>query len=820
MRITTSLSTALVLTAAANAGDIDLGLQDVLENTPKGEIVSTLVYMQVQADIEELEQKIFNNQVMTKHDRAPMVINMLMDAAEQTQAPLQRRLEQLSAKGLVEDHQAYWIVNAFRVDATAAVIQELAARDDVYMVYYNMPIEMIEPVGDPQPGNDPSWFGVENGVNAVNAPQAWGIGIDGTGTLVSSLDTGVDGNHPALANWRGNDPAYSGNPGWALYDPVTNWTFPQDSGYHGTHTMGTICGTSGVGVAPGAEWIHAAVIDRVNIPQTVADSITAFQWSINPDGDPSTSFDVPDVSSNSWGLLSSFGYPLCDSTFWVFLDALEAAGVTVVFAAGNEGTSEMRSPASRATNEYTTFAVAALDGNDPSYPIAGFSAQGPTFCTTDGSSAIKPEVAAPGVNVNSCWPGGSYSTLSGTSMACPHVAGVVSLMRQANPTLMPDQIKDIIYNTATDLGSPGNDNVFGHGIVDAYDAVIQALATAGLSLTLITEVPDFVDPTGGSIFKIQVSDQNAVPVPPTARLHVYNGINTWDIPMDFNGVDEYKVALPAMACPSTAMFFFSIEDTDGNLYTLPYDAPNEMYSVDVYSGIDVGFEDDFEIACNWTVTNSADLTSGAFECGIPAGDGSRGDPTAAASGEYCFLTENIAGNSDVDTGSTTLTSGVMDGSAPGAVLSYHRWFSNDQGDAPNTDAMVVEISGDGGTSWNSLETVGPTGEGVSGGWYFVEWAIDDIGGINDPSQIAIRFTVGDSDPQSIVEAAIDMVMISSIICDDVEPNPDLNGDGVVDGEDLALLLAAWGDLDSFADLNGDGIVDGGDLGALLGAWTL
>ena len=65
-----------------------------------------------------------------------------------------------------------------------------------------------------------------------------------------------------------------------------------------------------------------------------------------------------------------------------------------------------------------------------------------------------------------------------------------------------------------------------------------------------------------------------------------------------------------------------------------------------------------------------------------------------------------------------------------------------------------------------------------------------------------------------------MVMISSIICDDVEPNPDLNGDGVVDGEDLALLLAAWGDLDSFADLNGDGIVDGGDLGALLGAWTL
>ena len=101
--------------------------------------------------------------------------------------------------------------------------------------------------------------------------------------LVATLDTGVDGNHPALASrWRGvADPRYAGHPEWAFFDPVTGQTFPFDSGSHGTHTMGTVCGGAPgdeVGVAPGAQWIHAGVIDRVGISQTVADAI-APSWS-------------------------------------------------------------------------------------------------------------------------------------------------------------------------------------------------------------------------------------------------------------------------------------------------------------------------------------------------------------------------------------------------------------------------------------------------------------------------------------------------------------------------------------------------------------
>ena len=223
--------------------------------------------------------------------------------------------------------------------------------------------------------------GVEPGVEAVRAPEVWDLGITGDGALVATLDTGVDGSHPALASrWRGLDPAYAGNPGWAFFDPVTNWEFPQDSGSHGTHTMGSVCGGppgDSVGVAPGAEWIHAAVIDRGGgIDQTVSDAILAFQWLIDPDGNPGTNFDVPDVCSNSWGLAVFHGVPDCDETFWIFLDACEAAGIVIIFSAGNEGFSGLRRPADRATDDYRTMAVAAVNANNPSFPIAGFSSRG------------------------------------------------------------------------------------------------------------------------------------------------------------------------------------------------------------------------------------------------------------------------------------------------------------------------------------------------------------------------------------------------------------------------------------------------------------
>src|SRR5262249_25528359 len=160
----------------------------------------------------------------------------------------------------------------------------------------------------------------------------------------------------------------------------------------------------------GAQWISSPVIGRiVNEALELSKAVLAYQWVIDPDGDPATVFDVPHVCSNSWASSDAEGTPPCDPLLWSFLDALEAAGTLVVFSAGNQGSAGLERPPDRATDDYRTFAVAAVNGNSPpSYPVASFSSKGPSFCTPDGSPAIKPDIAAPGVNVLSSVINGQY----------------------------------------------------------------------------------------------------------------------------------------------------------------------------------------------------------------------------------------------------------------------------------------------------------------------------------------------------------------------------------------------------------------------------
>jgi PKD repeat protein len=482
------------LFGAASAGEIDPGLQDILKSTPAGEPVSVLVFLQDRVDIEAMNDAL-EVQRATIDERRLTVVRSLLDKARDTQGPILQQLEELKTAARIDDFRAFWVANVIEVRATAGEIELLAARADVSRVYYNYGIEPIEPVdvtaGDPGPVR-----AAENGVVAVRAPEVWAMGYTGAGVLVANIDTGVEGDHPALASrWAGvADPRYSGHPEWAWYDPYLGINdFPYDNNGHGTHTMGTICGGSPgdeVGVAPGAYWIAAGAIDRGGgIERTVADAILSFQWMLNPDGDPGTTWDIPHVCSNSWGVTTGHGYAPCDETFWSYLDACEAAGTVILFAAGNEGTSGLRRPADRATDDYRTCAVAAVDGNTSGWPIAYFSSRGPTYCTPTGDPAIKPDIAAPGVSVRSAYPGGGYTYMSGTSMACPHVAGVVALIREANPNLGVNEVKQIMYETAYDLGSAGEDNSYGWGMVDAYEAVLLAIGDTTIPSAAFSGTP-------------------------------------------------------------------------------------------------------------------------------------------------------------------------------------------------------------------------------------------------------------------------------------------------------------------------------------------
>jgi len=298
------------------------------------------------------------------------------------------------------------------------------------------------------------------------------MGIKGQGVIVCNIDTGVAGFHPALdGRWRGLLPGVTPQEAW--FDPVTHTTFPQDFNGHGTHTMGTICGYDGgsnqVGMAPEALWIAAATIDRVSIEQTKLDAYASFQWCADPDGNPGTYDDVPAVASNSWGLSPIFhGVPKGWDYFYDVIDGCEAAGCAVVFAAGNEGwygSETLRCPADRITSPVNVLSVGALNVDQTT--LASFSSLGPSGVD---HFTKKPEVTAQGDSVRSSTMNGSYGNMSGTSMACPHVAGGVALLRCAYPDTTAYEIKAALLYSADDLGAPGEDNQFGMGIIDMVDA--------------------------------------------------------------------------------------------------------------------------------------------------------------------------------------------------------------------------------------------------------------------------------------------------------------------------------------------------------------
>jgi hypothetical protein len=207
-----------------------------------------------------------------------------------------------------------------------------------------------------------------------------------------------------------------------------------------------------------------------------------------------------------------------------------------------------------------------------------------------------------------------------------------------------------------------------------------------------------------------------------------------------------------------------VETTTGKIISSPASAPQSYFSAISASALENTFADDFEANLGWGVSGNA--IDGQWSRGIPAGDGSRGDPPTDGDGSgRCYLTDNVPGDSDVDGGSTILTSPVMNAVGAGGVesiLSYYRWYSNTAGGSPNEDIFVVEISNNGGASWTNLETVGPSGAETSGGWYHKSFVISEF--VVPTDQMKVRFTASDLGNGSVVEAGVDGVEIKVISC--------------------------------------------------------
>ena len=310
-------------------------------------------------------------------------------------------------------------------------------------------------------------------LKAVRADELWGLGHTGEGLVVASMDTGVDLNHPDLKDrWRG------GTNSW--YDPQGEHELPYDADGHGTQSMGIVLGGAAgghpIGVAPGARWIAARIFDDSG-ETSIGVIHKAFQWLLDPDGDPATD-DAPDIVYGSWGLNNINS---CSTEFQPDIESLNKAGIAVIFSAGNSGPAPSSdiSPA----NGPGSFSVGATDSL---FNVEPQSSRGPSAC----GSGIYPDVTAPGADIKTsditpgCLFPDSYAVVSGTSFAAPHAAGAMALLMGAFPSVSVREIELALRQSAADLGEFGPDNTYGYGLMNvraAYDALLNPAPAISVS---------------------------------------------------------------------------------------------------------------------------------------------------------------------------------------------------------------------------------------------------------------------------------------------------------------------------------------------------
>lgn len=264
--------------------------------------------------------------------------------------------------------------------------------------------------------------------------------LRGAGIVIGEIDTGVDANHPTLQN-RVNQ----------FLDGTKRMEAPpKDKGGHGTHVAGILVGEDiknkiRYGIAPDA---------KLRVASAMEDNDTllyAMEWMLK---DPNVH-----VVNNSW----SVHVGTDPAPFYKAIESWEAAGVLPVFSVGNAGP-KLKSVT--VPHEHPlVFAVGATDKTDS---VIGMSSRGPGLYL--GNEIQKPDLVAPGDEIYSAFPYRRSGSMSGSSMAAPHVSGAVAILLQMNPQLTPKELRFILKNTAK-KGKTGEENAYGAGNLDLYEAV-------------------------------------------------------------------------------------------------------------------------------------------------------------------------------------------------------------------------------------------------------------------------------------------------------------------------------------------------------------
>lgn len=650
------------------------------------------------------------------------VISELKTTASESQKNVMAFLEEEAAKGNVENIDPLYIVNGIGVTATKDVAEKLTSFPEVEKLLKNETRKLFEvEVDEKAKATDSEIANVEWNIDRVGAPQVWNMGFDGSGIVVGSLDTGADWDHPALKEkYRGYNAATGEvDHTYSFYDAVAGQTESYDDHGHGTHVTGTMVGSepdgsNQIGVAPGAKFIAAKIFDASGSGADLP-ILNAGEWMLAPGGDVSM---APDVVNNSWG-----GGPGLDEWYRDVVIAWRAAGIFPEFSAGNTDLFNPGGPGSVAVpaNYPESFATGATDINNN---LASFSLEGPS-----PYGEIKPEVSAPGVNIRSSVPGGSYEGgWNGTSMAGPAVSGVVALLLQANAGLSIDDIEQILTDTAiplTDSEYPESpNNGFGWGLVNAYDAVssvVNGLGTIQGQVTMDgedTEAPTIEHSGPSETFAgmdldlvATVSDNIGVV---SVELSYQSNDGEWQTVEAAQESGDYKSGEFAATIPGeelevgTLNYKFTVTDFGNN------PVESDEFSIPVNAGITTGYFQDFESSpAGWTSSGAGD----EWEWGEPVSG-----PGEAFSGAKAYGTD--LDNTYENNANATLVMPPVDLPEGPAFLQFQQWHNLEMYSSGTAyDFGYVVISTD-GENWTELVEY----SGDTAGWESAEVDLSDYSG--------------------------------------------------------------------------------------------
>lgn len=605
-----------VLAISKSSEDISKKLSENLIRSKNDEFFDVIVKLKKEVNSRKIKNDVKNaNAEKSKEELQKEIrkeiVNESKELAKSTQASILEILKNEKNKGNVKSYESFFIINCVNLVARKSVIVELAKRDDVEKIIENKVIKVEKPEKNEIIRMSRSAYDMHIPWNlkAINAYKAQRYTKDcNNEVVVGIIDSGVDSTHSAISkNYRGNDPSLAA---CSWYNTINGKDGSQEKPYddrgHGTHVCGTILGSKEkalLGVAPKAKWIGVKVFDSDGETDNVK-LLKAGEWIMAPNGDPTK---APKVVNNSWGGNSNDGF------FQDIVKKWRDAGIFPVFSAGNVGPFNDGGDDSIGTpGAYPeSYAVGAIRKDEH---IAKFSLRGKSSYT----NKIKPDIVAPGVNILSCIPGEKYTLYTGTSMAAPHVTGVIALMLQVNPNLTVDQIENILNETALPLKdeyyTTTPNNGYGYGKVNAASAVqlakgqekgkdIKKDNIAILSGRLLAHGQDTQAPvishnpinkiftTYKTTFDVDAKDNTGVKSV-KLLLDLGNGYKSYDLELKRgNKVDGYystNIPVETFNGVSDGKYYIEVSDINDKVTKTP------VYPFEVQKGIGIGYVNDFE----------------------------------------------------------------------------------------------------------------------------------------------------------------------------------------------------------------------------------